>query len=62
MERRTFLEWCYNRVCCYICNSTTNEEFVCDVCEENYCEEHSATYNQFTQIDYNCCKMCANQI
>lgn len=62
MERRTFLEWCYNKICCHICNDIVDEDFVCGICEEYYCEKHSAVYNQFTQIDYNCCKECANQM
>ena len=71
--KKTFLEWLKTpttkfllssttvgiKECkCHICKSNTSEEYVCEICEEYYCEECSSTYNQFSQIDFNCCKEC----
>lgn len=33
----------------------------CKRCEELFCEDCSAQFNQFTQIDYNCCESCSKQ-
>ena len=46
------------------CNTCTNNEKdselnICERCENLYCEDCSSTYNQFSQIDYNCCSACA---
>jgi hypothetical protein len=32
---------------------------ICERCGEPYCEDCKAEYNQFTQIDYDCCDRCA---
>ena len=63
--KKTFLEWVLQtksvliEECkCHICKSNTSEEYVCEICDEYYYEECSSTYNQFSQIDYNCCKEC----
>jgi len=45
---------------CHICNAPA--EFECEVCEEYYCEKHSATYTQFNQIDYDCCCCCEEEM
>ena len=47
---------------CHICKSNTSEEYVCEICDEYYCEECSSTYNQFSQIDYNCCEYCQEAV
>lgn len=47
---------------CYIevdCEEETEEDFICELCERHYCESHSAVYDQFTQLDFNCCSECA---
>jgi len=44
---------------CHICGQHTHPECICDDCDEHYCIDCSALYNQFTQIDYSCCKRCA---
>lgn len=44
---------------CHVCGKTEGELYECEICGELYCESHSSTYNQFTQIDYNCCKPCS---
>ena len=46
---------------CHVCGKQDVELYVCKKCEELFCDECSALYNQFTQIDYNCCETCANQ-
>lgn len=50
--------WDYPIELCHICGQPT--EFICKVCERPYCENHQANFNQFTQIDYNCCSDCAD--
>ena len=43
---------------CYVCNEQT--DFFCEKCEKPICEKHQAEYNQFSQIDFNCCEECAS--
>ena len=38
------------------------EQPVCQICALPYCEKHSSVYNQFSQIDYNCCSNCQDSI
>jgi len=45
---------------CHICGKPAPVENVCEVCDEQYCDEHAAVYDQFSQIDFNCCESCAN--
>lgn len=35
---------------CHVCSNITDPDWICEDC--------GASYNQFTQIDYNCCKKC----
>lgn len=42
---------------CHICGKET-EVFECQRCGELFCSDCSATYEQFTQIDYDCCERC----
>ena len=75
--KKTFLEWALQpksvftsdgylvltgECKCHICKSKTSEEYVCEICDEYYCEECSSTYNQFSQIDYNCCEYCQESV
>ena len=46
---------------CCVCGSTDKELIKCEICEEPYCEDCGAAYNQFTQIDCNCCEKCATR-
>ena len=46
---------------CDKCDSENGEMFLCERCLENYCEDCSATFDKFTQIDYNCCSTCSNK-
>ena len=59
--KKTFLEW-LTAVGIKVCKSNTSEEYVCEICDEYYCEECSSTYNQFSQIDYNCCEYCQESV
>jgi len=46
---------------CHICDNTEGELLECEKCGELYCENCGAQYNQFTQIDYNCCELCSRR-
>lgn len=46
---------------CHLCNSSEGEILICERCDSPYCDDCSSVYNQFTQIDYNCCKKCAER-
>lgn len=46
---------------CEKCEKDVKGTFMCERCNEMICDECSAEYNKFTQIDYNCCKGCARQ-
>ena len=46
---------------CEKCEKDVDEVFMCERCEMMMCDKCSVTYNQFTQIDYNCCKGCGGQ-
>jgi hypothetical protein len=43
---------------CHICGRET--DLICEKCDRPYCEDCGAKYDQFTQIDYDCCFMCVN--
>lgn len=47
--------------CCNVCGKEDEELFECERCNELYCDSCQASYNQFTQIDYNCCKPCSER-
>lgn len=47
------------KVYCERCEKDCKEVFMCEKCETMICDKCQAEYNQFTQIDYNCCKSCA---
>lgn len=44
---------------CYDCATTKGELSECERCGAVFCEKHSSVYNQFSQIDYNCCLSCS---
>ena len=52
----------YNKkgVVCERCEKDVDEVYACERCDRMICDGCQAQYNQFTQIDYNCCKSCAN--
>lgn len=50
--------WEYDLNICHICGQPA--EFECKVCGEFHCDKCQASYNQFTQIDYDCCSDCAD--
>ena len=45
---------------CHICGQPA--EYICCDCDKYFCDDCGATYNQFTQIDYDCCKACEQNI
>lgn len=46
---------------CYICFDQTEEEMVCDTCEEHYCEDCSYIFSLHYQFQGSRCYMCADQ-
>lgn len=44
---------------CDKCGVYSDEVYECERCGEMICGGCQAEYNQFTQIDFNCCKSCA---
>jgi hypothetical protein len=46
---------------CFLCKEIKDLN-ICEKCERYYCEEHSSKYNQFSQIDYDCCCECQMKI
>ena len=48
-----------DRTFCERCEKDCDEVFECEICGQMICEKCQATYNQFSQIDYNCCESCA---
>lgn len=44
---------------CERCENDVKEVFECEICEQMICDDCQAEFNQFTQIDCNCCKSCA---
>lgn len=31
---------------------------ICEICDKPYCDNHKAIYDQFNNIDYDCCSEC----
>lgn len=52
--------WEYDIDKCHCCNKTSaqDEIFQCERCERDMCSDCQAPYNQFSQIDFNCCIDC----
>jgi hypothetical protein len=47
---------------CHICYSTNTEEyFICDRCENHYCEECSYTHSIHYQYEGSLCYWCSDQ-
>lgn len=47
-------------IICEKCQKEVSETFMCEQCEAMICDACQATYNQFSQIDFNCCQQCAD--
>jgi len=52
--------WWINIDVCHICGQRA--EYPCENCDEYFCDKHSAKFDQFTQIDYNCCSACQDNM
>jgi hypothetical protein len=50
--------WDYPIEVCHICGQPA--EYECKICGEFHCEKCQAKYDQFTQIDFDCCSQCAD--
>ena len=47
---------------CYICYSlNTDDDFICDRCDEHYCEECSYSFTYHYQFQGARCYLCADQ-
>lgn len=49
--------WDYPLDLCHVCGQPAHS--ICQICDEPYCDDHKASYDQFSQIDYDCCSGCA---
>ena len=47
---------------CSVCGKKYDDLYSCSRCDELYCDNCHTLYNQFTQIDYNCCRTCGDSI
>jgi Pyruvate/2-oxoacid:ferredoxin oxidoreductase delta subunit len=45
---------------CERCEKDVDEVYMCERCEMMICDKCTASYNQFSQIDYTCCKGCGS--
>ena len=50
-----------NSYFCYICFQQTEENFVCDTCDEHYCEDCSYTFTLHYQHEGPRCFHCSEQ-
>lgn len=48
-----------NSPICERCESNAKELFMCERCERMICSKCTPVFTQFSSIDYNCCKSCA---
>lgn len=46
---------------CHICFGKTDEDFLCDRCEEYYCEDCSYTFTLHYQYEGSLCYWCSDQ-
>lgn len=46
---------------CCTDNETEAEMHICKMCEQEYCVSCQAPFNQYSQIDFNCCMTCYNR-
>jgi hypothetical protein len=48
-------------VYCYICNTETDDELICDTCDRHYCDDCSYCYTLHYQYEGCQCYQCADQ-
>lgn len=58
---KTLINDLHGQFICERCENVKDEIFACERCEVLICHDCQASYDQFSQIDYNCCTSCANQ-
>lgn len=46
---------------CYICYSKTDDDYICDRCDEHYCYDCSYTFSLHYQHQGSRCYYCADQ-
>jgi len=46
---------------CYICYAQTDPEWICETCDEHYCEDCSYTFSLHYQFQGSQCYQCADQ-
>lgn len=46
---------------CHICYNETDKDFICDTCDNYYCEDCSYTYSLHYQYEGLQCYFCSNQ-
>jgi hypothetical protein len=43
---------------CHICDELADEDFLCEYCDEHYCEDCTAVSTYMNWIDSNMCSSC----
>lgn len=47
---------------CERCDEQSNKLIECERCQQRVCEYCLVVYDQFNQIDFNCCNSCNNYL
>lgn len=50
-----------NDILCHICYVPTEEEMLCDKCDQHYCEDCSYTFTIHVQYEGGLCHWCSDQ-
>jgi len=45
---------------CHCCGRETEKEWICERCNQHYCDNCSAPFTYMNQIDFPCCEDCAD--
>jgi len=48
-----------NSPICEVCENNVKEVYLCERCERSYCDKCSVPFTATNNIDFNCCKSCA---
>jgi len=49
-----------NSPICEVCENNVKEVYLCELCNRSYCDKCSTPVTATNNIDFNCCKNCAN--